>query len=115
MTLEPGGHVVVFCDDTSKAVSGEALHARFKISALGETIYLFNTAAQVIDSVTVPALQSDVSYALVGGSWQVTEQFTPGYDNTDAGWEQLRTTGSSQAQGLVINELMASQRDGHCR
>ena len=108
MTLEPGGHVVVFCDDTSKAVSGEALHARFKISALGETIYLFNTAAQVIDSVTVPALQSDVSYALVGGSWQVTEQFTPGYDNTDAGWEQLRTTGSSQAQGLVINELMAS-------
>lgn len=107
MTLEAGGHAVVFCDDTNLSVSGGALHARFKISSLGETLYLFNTAAQVIDTVAVPPLQSDQSYALQGAQWQATDQFTPGYDNDENGWALLRATGSA-VDGLVINEVMAS-------
>lgn len=108
MTLDAGAHVVVFCDDTSKSVSGEALHARFKISSLGETIYLYDTAAQAIDTVTVPAMQSDQSYALTNGEWAATDQYTPGFDNTVAGWELMHITGAESADGLVINEIMAS-------
>ena len=108
MTLEAGARVIVFCDDTNKSQAGETLHARFKISSLGETVFLFNAAGEAIDSVEVPALQGNQSYALMNGVWQATDQYTPGYENTAAGWEQSRSVSMTAADGLVINEIMAS-------
>ena len=108
MTLEAGARVVVFCDGTNKSQADEALHARFKISSLGETVYLFNGAGEAIDSVEVPALQGNQSYALTANGWQTTDQYTPGYENTQAGWEQSRSISLTAADGLVINEVLAS-------
>lgn len=112
MTLEPGARVVVFCDGTNKSQTGETLHARFKISSLGEAVYLFNGAGEAIDSVEVPALQGNQSYALIGGTWQTTDRYTPGYENTEAGWEQSRAISMTAADGLVINEIVASNLTG---
>lgn len=112
MTLEPGARVVVFCDGTNKSQAGETLHARFKISSLGEAVYLFNGAGEAIDSVEVPALQGNQSYALIGGTWQTTDRYTPGYENTEAGWEQSRAISMTAADGLVINEIVASNLTG---
>lgn len=112
MTLEPGARVVVFCDGTNKSQTGETLYARFKISSLGEAVYLFNGAGEAIDSVEVPALQGNQSYALIGGTWQTTDRYTPGYENTEAGWEQSRAISMTAADGLVINEIVASNLTG---
>ena len=110
MTLEPGERALVFCDDTNVAEAGSPLHARFKISSLGETVYLFDRNAIVVDSVELPAMSSDMSYADTGDGWIITEQFTPGYPNTPAGYEQMRSAALGSSDGLVINELLAVNR-----
>ncbi|MBQ8298114.1 MAG: CotH kinase family protein [Ruminococcus sp.] len=55
------GYIVVFCDDAVNQAEGE-YHAAFKITATGETIYLTHPEFGEIDSVTVPELDTDVSY-----------------------------------------------------
>lgn len=106
--LPPGACAVVFCDSTNQAETGRALHARFKVSALGESIYLFDPDSRVIDTVTVPSMNSDTSYAMMDGKWQITEMYTPGYANTPEAFEQMRASTVASAGGLVINELQAS-------
>lgn len=54
------GYVIICCDDTD-AVNSE-YHAAFKISAAGETIYLTGADGSDIDVVTVPELETDITY-----------------------------------------------------
>ncbi len=108
MEIAPKSYVVVFCDDTNAADAGRALHARFKISALGETLYLFDRNSQVIESLTVPPLPSDTVYARVGNNWVQTEQFTPGFPNDEDGYNEFRSRALVSSSGLVLNELVAS-------
>lgn len=106
--LPPGENVVVFCDGTNQADIGKALHARFKVSSLGETIYLFDPDSSIIDTLLVPAMNGDTSYAKIDGKWQLTEMHTPGYPNTQEAFEQMRQNTVAPAGGLVINELQAA-------
>ena len=106
--LEAGGYAVVFCDDTNQSEAGKTWHARFKLSALGETVFLLNPDAQIFDSVQVPALTSDISYAKQAGEWVMTEYATPGYPNTLEAYAEMRESVRGHADGLVINELQAS-------
>jgi hypothetical protein len=108
MELPMGGRVVVYCDDTNAAAANAALHARFKVSSLGEEIYLFDASAVIMDSVAAPAMGSDMSYALSGGQWVITDLFTPGWPNTQDGYDRMRASAAAPADGLVISELLAS-------
>ncbi len=110
MELAAGGRIVVYCDDTNAAQAGKPLHARFKLSSLGETVYLFDRNSLVLDSVVVPALNSDTSYALTASGWIITEQSTPGYPNTQEGYDAMHSVALVSANGLVLNELCASNR-----
>ena len=42
VTLKAGERTVVYCDDTNQAEAGKAFHAKFKLSSVGETVYLFD-------------------------------------------------------------------------
>lgn len=59
-SLKPGAYLIIFCDDTD-VTTGE-LHAAFKISAAGETIYLTAPDGSDIDTVVLPELDVDVTY-----------------------------------------------------
>ena len=59
-SLKSGGYLIIFCDDTD-ATAGE-LHAAFKISAAGETVYLTAPDGSDIDTVVLPELDVDVTY-----------------------------------------------------
>jgi hypothetical protein len=64
------------------------LHTNFAISASGETLLLTNAAGTLIDSVSVPALATDLSYARIpdgGREWIVASQPTPEGANSSAG------------------------------
>lgn len=79
------GYVLVYCDDAVNQAEGE-YHAAFKISATGETIYLTHPDFGEIDSIALPALDSDVTY---GRYTDGTENFTyltytPGATNDTA-------------------------------
>ena len=51
------GFLVLYCDDTATG-----LHTNFKLSSDGETVYLENASATLIDKVEFPALDNGQSY-----------------------------------------------------
>lgn len=76
-------HLVLFCNSTP--TQGK-LHFRVHIDA-SEPIWvaLYNgNGVELIDSVTVPVLQADQSYALTNGTWAIKspENVTPGTENS---------------------------------
>ncbi len=79
--LKGGEYLIVFCDDT-EATSSE-LHAPFKISASGETIYLTAADGTDIDKVTLPELDVDVTYGRIADDFALLKA-TPGASNENA-------------------------------
>lgn len=84
--IPSGGYLLILCDGGSAE-----LHAPFKLSASGETVCLTaprqadGTTGRTLDSVTVPALAQDVTYARYpdGGAWTQCSA-SAGTANTDA-------------------------------
>ncbi|MDO4484329.1 MAG: lamin tail domain-containing protein, partial [Clostridia bacterium] len=110
--LPADGRVIVFCDDTNMAEPGKPYHAKFKLSSVGETVYLYDPNAFTLDSVTYPIMSSDESYALIDGEWQMTKFFSPGYPNGEAGHNAYREETTVLDGALVINEVMADPVTG---
>ncbi len=112
-TLQPGGRLVVFASDTNHADAAGTLHAKFKLSSAGETVYLFDPSAYVIHQVTVPIQNSDVSYALkADGSYAQTQEYTPGFENTEEGFQAYRNANTITEGAIRINEVMADAKTG---
>ncbi|MCL1795668.1 MAG: lamin tail domain-containing protein [Clostridia bacterium] len=109
MEVPAGGFVIVFCDGQT-VVDGPELHARIKISSRGETVFLFDRRGQVVERLDVPAMGRNMAYALTADGWARTEQATPGFPNTQDGLSAMRASTIEASHGLVINEMMASNR-----
>lgn len=79
-TKIPGkGFLQVVCDD-----SGTDGHTNFKLSAGGETVTLQTSDGQVIDTVTYPSQENDVSWGRATdgeGGWKQFTIPTPGQSN----------------------------------
>jgi len=71
-----GGYYIVWLDESAGTTS-------FRISSKGESIYLFNESGMIMDTVTVPELHRNTSYARAtdgDDEWQ-QEEATPGFAN----------------------------------
>ena len=112
MVLQPDERVVVFCSDTNAAEVGKPFHAKFKLSSVGETVYLYDPNAYLIDSATNPIMASDESWALVDGAYTATALFSPGYENTENGYQSYQHATMVQTGALIINEIMADAITG---
>ena len=112
VSLEADGRAVVFCDNTNQSIPNRAFHAKFKLSSVGETIYLYDPNAYLIDSCKTPIMASDESWALVDGNFQNVTWFSPGFPNTEEGHRQYRESISVSDGSVVINEVMADPMTG---
>ena len=113
VTLNPHGQVVVFCDNVNRDNPHGTFHAKFKMSSLGESVYLYDANGTAIDSVKVPTLNADESYALnAQGDWEKTDSYSPGYPNTQAGHEEYLAAYAVHPNTLMINEVCPSPRSG---
>ena len=112
ITLIPDGRVIVFCSNTNKAEPGTPFHAKFKLSSVGETVFLYDPNAYLIDSVTYPIMGTDESWALTDDGFQAVSWFSPGYPNTPEGHQAYRESIMSSDSILVINEIMADPMTG---
>ena len=112
MTLQPGQRVVVFCSDTNAAEVGKPFHAKFKLSSVGETVYLYDPNAYLIDSATNPIMASDESWALMDGKFASTTFFSPGYENSETGYHAYQADTMVTTGALIINEVMADPITG---
>lgn len=113
VTLEPDGRTIVFCTDTNAAEAGKPFHAKFKLSSVGETVYIFDPNAYMIDSVTSPIVGSDESWALQeDGAFAATLLYSPGYANTEEGYQAYLASTMVTNGEIIINEVMADAKTG---
>jgi len=112
--LQPGEKVLVFCDGVNQnTLNAGPYHAKFKLSSIGESVFIFNPTGYVIDSVDVPTLNMNESYArMEDGTFCLTDQYSPGYDNTEDGHVAYLATHTIEANSLRINEVIAAPRSG---
>lgn len=109
ITLAAGEHVIVFASDDNMSIAGQALHAKFKISSTGDTLFLFGSDGIAFQELPVPAMDHNMSYSWIGDNdYIITEQYSPGYDNTQEGYAAFRASTVLETGALVINEICAS-------
>lgn len=106
VTLEPGAFLLVYADASLRPGSGDVLHAPFRLPGSGtHALYLYDEAANLLDSVTLPDMKTDESYCRdTDGTWHVTARPTPGAANNVAGQFGDRLT----AGDVTINEVMCA-------
>lgn len=109
VTLQAGEHIIVFASDENVNVAGQPLHAKFKLSSSGDSLFLFGSDGIAFEELTVPAMDRNMSYSWIGGDdYIITEQYSPGYANTQEGYAAFRASTILETGSLVINEICAS-------
>lgn len=84
MSVPAGGYLVVWASDKDRALSGQPLHVNFKISASGETLYLFDNRGAQKHSLAIAGLRTGTSVGLsrVNKALVYFDQPTPGVINS---------------------------------
>ena len=102
--IQAHSYLVCWCDKESDSDR----YGKFGISRKGEdTILLYNKANVLIDTFTVPAVEDNVPLIRAeDGQWQTAVFATPGYENTDAGFEAWLKSIDTESQSVVISEVM---------
>ena len=107
-TLPGGGYLIVFADND---VTDGPLHAPFRLSGLGESVFLANADGELVDTVTFPLLGADESYGRPNdqGAPALLESPTPGAANT--GVRPAVDGGAFDVQ-VYVNEVVARNSSG---
>ena len=113
VSLAPGGRVIVFADGKNQDDPAGTFHAKFKLSSLGEAVYLFDESGLAIDYVQVPTLNADESYARnAAGQWEKTSDYSPGFENSAVGHQEYMNQYAVTPGLLLINEVAPCPRSG---
>lgn len=105
--VKSGETVMVFCTSTTRDIPGYTYHAPFKISAAGDTLILYNDAGSALQSLNVPEMTANQSYAEIDGVWTVTNEPTPQLPNTHENYVLLRSSRKITESPIQVTELMA--------
>lgn len=105
--LEPGAFRIVFCDREDR-IDGEEMHSNFAISASGERLRLFTPTGGLADTFPAVELEEDTSAARdpETGKLHISRWSTPGYENSEAGFEAFQREQTMARHDLVINEAI---------
>ncbi len=67
VTLGAGEYLIVYCSGLN-TTSGSALHTNFRLSAAGETLALYDSSEQLLDSICAGGIPSDMSFGRIVGN-----------------------------------------------
>ncbi len=101
-TIGADQYIIVHCSGKNSA-SGGHMHADFKISSKGESVYLTQPDGRTVSMVEVPQMEANQAYSLRGGKWTKSAPPTPGAANLDGSVSAVNNT-----TGVYISEIMAS-------
>lgn len=105
--IDPGETVLVFASGHLANEVGSDFHAPFRLSSAGDTLMLSDANNTVVESINIPALGGDQSYARMDGGWQITSEYTPRLENTLLSYAALTSTQPVSGSPLQISEVMA--------
>lgn len=103
------GYLLIFCTGR-ESQSADGLEVPFRLNSYEETIVFANSQGKILDSYTYSQSQTDESMARVpdgSGDFAVTAQPTPGYPNTDEGYQAFESA-SWENSGLMISEVLSN-------
>ncbi len=112
ITLKRGGYLIVFMSGKSTSdFDNNVYHAPFKISgSKGDKVYLYNGSGDLIDSMEFEYMDDNVSYARLNGEWQITYRPTPGFPNTEEGYDAFVKSRIIKNSPVIISEVMTSNK-----
>ena len=107
--LEAGQGVLIYADSKLREDAGEEFHAPFRLSSVGDTLMLFNPAGTAIDTVNIPPLHLDSSYARIStNGWEESYMPTPGVENTEEAYRALAQPAADSP--VVVSEIVSTNR-----
>ena len=100
--LNAHSYIVCWCDKESESAS----FVKFGISKKGDdTVYLYNGSNVIIDQVDIPAVNDNVPLIREGNNWVTGTHATPGFENTEAGFNAWLESKNSSDVSIVISEV----------
>lgn len=107
--IKKGGYLLVYLSGKEVSYNGKGeLHASFKLNGKEESLTLYSDNAEIIDSVKVYDLFSNLSCGIDrGGKLVFFSKATPGSQNTAKGFESVESAGKTKSKELVITEVAA--------
>lgn len=112
--IPAGGYIIVYATGNGEAIVGMYCTA-FSLAKSGETLYLTDSYYKVVSQVELPALTTDVSYALRSdGTYGFCASPTPGEANDDAAIVESGSNLIYSAPGgaLIISEAVPYNTSG---
>lgn len=109
--LKPGQNLIVYCSGKNRSNPNNNLHSNFKINKTMENIYFSNKQGKIVDFAEIRNLPGD--HSLIRNSsrmWELSDQPTPGFPNTDAGYHQF-IEANLKGSGITIWEVMSRNND----
>jgi hypothetical protein len=109
ITLKAKAYFAVFLSgDSQNDLDHGAVHSIVKLSAKGDKIILGNVAGQIVDSYSFKSMDENISHARMGSEWKATDKPTPGFENSDAGYEAFKKSMVVSDPPVLISEVMTS-------
>ena len=107
VTLGGGEYLVIWCSTQARG----SFAAPFALSSSGgETVVLTAPSGAAADSVELPSLEKNVSYALTPSGWIRSEQPTPGFANDPEGYALYRGSDRNLSAEVYITEIVSRNR-----
>ncbi|MEL6673455.1 MAG: lamin tail domain-containing protein [Bacteroidota bacterium] len=104
-TIPAGGYLIIWADDDSLQTG---LHAFFKLTTAGEFLWIGYANGAVIDSLTFPQQNTDVSWGRLPNGTGNFQYMPPTFSGPNQDFAVVNDT--IQPGALVINEFMASNQ-----
>ena len=107
LIIDPGASAVIYCAGNQAAPD----QASFNLSKTGCTVILTGALGNTLSQIESPTLLTDHTWFLAAdGSYQMTDHPTPGFENSEAGYNAwMELVGADHSQ-IVISEIMTSNR-----
>jgi len=105
--LSPGEIVLVYASGHLANENGMDFNAPFRLSSSGDTLMLSDNHSTVVESINLPALGANQAYSRQDNGWIVTDEYTPGMENTSLNYAMLTSTQPVASSALLITEVMA--------
>ena len=107
ITLEAGGYLKLCC------CGGTAHYSvALGLSQYGDALYLYAPDGALLDTLELPALDKDVSWAKAGESWGYCMKPTPGEANSTPVFASLEAVPMTDFSGLQLSELLTDNQYG---
>lgn len=114
--IEANSYLIIYLSGTKQ----DGLYADFKLSSAGgEVLALKNANGKVVDAIETIALNKNSVMARdLNGNWFITSKSTPGYANTEDGYETFKNNLIALEDDIKINEILPRNKgnfniDGH--